>query len=694
MPAIGSERPSKASKVAKEVALQDPLTALPGIGPTTAARLQALGLYRVEDLLFHLPSRYQDRRFLTALASLQAGMETAVLAEVVAMERLPGRRPQWRFSLRDGTGSLAVRFFHLTPYQRQQWRIGRRFWCFGEVRAGQGSWEMIHPEWESADRPDFRPPEHLTPFYPSTAGIHQQQWRRFLQMALALLPSLEDPLAPLLPGWLPLSECLRQIHQGTESSPEHVLPYRRRLALEELLAHHLALRRARQQNAPLLQRPRPVCDHLWQKLLRTLPFQPTPAQERVIAEIVADLGKEQPMRRLLQGDVGSGKTLVAVATILHAVAMGMQVALMAPTEILAKQLQEQLEKWLRPLSVAVGSLTGSLASRERQAVLGALATGELAVLCGTQALFQEGVTFAHLGLVIIDEQHRFGVDQRRKLLEKGRLPHLLVMTATPIPRSLAMTLHADLDLSIIDALPPGRQPIETLVLSDHRRVELIERLRGLLQQGRQIYWVCPLIEESELLALQAAEASFRQLQEALPEFPIALIHGRQRVDQKNQSMEAFRRGDVQILVATTVIEVGVDVPNASVMVIENAERLGLAQLHQLRGRVGRGTAQSLCLLLYRGPLSVKARERLQIMRDSQDGFVIARKDLEMRGPGEFLGIRQSGEFSFRVADLLRDEDLLALLPDLASALERQPKARDVVLERWLGKRLQGYGAIG
>ena len=682
-------------KAAQRLRPQDSLTALPGIGPALAERMASLGLERVEDLFFHFPLRFQDRRRLLPIAALRPGMECAALGEIVDLQRQQGRREQWLLRLTDGSPStLTLRFFHLSPALRQQWHSGRRLWCFGELRSGAHGLEMLHPEWQLADRPDFRPPEHLTPFYPSTEGMHQQQWRRFMSAAFTLLPTLADPMQDLLSDWPTLADSIRYLHQGAERAPTPSDREWQRLALEELLAHHLALRQERERETTQQIKACAPDARLWQKLRAELPFAPTAAQDKVIAEAVADLAGNRPMRRLVQGDVGSGKTLVATAVLLHAVAAGMQVAMMAPTEILASQLYERLQSWIAHLNVSVGLLLGSQGMRQRRATMADLQDGKLAVVCGTQALFQENVEFSRLGMVIIDEQHRFGVDQRRRLLEKGDMPHLLVMTATPIPRTLAMTLHADLDLSTIDALPPGRQPIETVVLADDRREELIQRLDHLLAAGRQIYWVCPLIEESEMLQLQAAETSYAELQMALPGTPIALLHGRQRSEEKRQIMEAFRRGELRILVATTVIEVGVDVPDASVMVIEHAERLGLAQLHQLRGRVGRGVQASICVLMYHAPLSIKARERLRIMRESQDGFVIARKDLEMRGPGEFLGVRQSGERQLRIADLLRDEELLDLLPQLAQRLQYDyPEAVDLLIRRWLGTAT-AYAGVG
>lgn len=677
--------------------LQSSVSALRGVGPALVQRLQRMDLWRVQDILFHLPSRYQDRRHISSMAALQPGQECAVLGEIVSIDHQRGRREQWLVTLSDGSGRLLIRLFHMVAALRGQWQVGRQLWCFGELRGGFHGLEMVHPEWQMADVPQFRAPRHLTPFYPSSEGISQAQWRRWVVQALTLLDQLPDYLEDRLPPqWPTLREGLRLLHESADEMPSPQHPAWQRLALEELLANHLAVRQTRQSgmmpNAPCLHSN----GQLWQRFLAQLPFVPTGAQDRVIAEINADLARHQPMRRLLQGDVGSGKTLVAAAAALTALDAGYQVAMMAPTEILAEQLYTRFRQWLEALDQDVGYLVGSRAPRARRETLEALASGRLGLVTGTQALFQEGVEFSRLGLVIIDEQHRFGVEQRRQLLEKGTMtmPHLLVMTATPIPRTLAMTVHADLEVSVIDALPPGRTPVETLVMPDSRRPELIGRMQHMLEEGRQIYWVCPLIEESEILELQAAEASFADLQMALPGVAIGLIHGRMRAAEKAEVMAAFQSGAVRILVATTVIEVGVDVPNASLMVIEHAERLGLAQLHQLRGRVGRGAQQSSCILLYHPPLSGKARERLRVMRETHDGFVIARKDLELRGPGEYLGTRQTGILQMRVADILRDEALLALVPELADQLlQEDADAAQAIVQRWLGNRLD-YGQVG
>ncbi|WP_075323003.1 ATP-dependent DNA helicase RecG [Acidithiobacillus albertensis] len=675
--------------------LQSSVSALRGVGPALVQRLQRMDIWRVQDVLFHLPSRYQDRRHLLPIGTLLPEQEAAVLGEITQVEHLRGRRDQWLVTLSDGTGQLYIRLFHMLAPMRAQWQEGRRLWCFGETRAGYQGLEMVHPEWQMADQPQFEAPTHLTPFYPSTQGITQAQWRRWVAQALTLVDQLPDYLAKYLgPAWPPLGEGLRLLHESAEEVPTPAHPAWQRLALEELLANHLAIRSARtagdETGAPVIK----ASGSLWTAFLKQLPFALTAAQQRVIAEINQNMAQARPMRRLLQGDVGSGKTLVAAAAALTAVEQNYQVALMAPTEILAEQLYDRFVEWLTPLGIQVGFLVGGLGQKARREVLENLHNQRIQIVVGTQALFQDEVKFAGLGLVIIDEQHRFGVDQRRQLLEKGTIPHLLVMTATPIPRTLAMTVHADLDLSIIDALPPGRSPVETLVVADTRRAELMTRMQHRLAEGDQIYWVCPLIEESEILALQAAETSYADLQAALPEVPIALVHGRLPAAEKARVMADFKAGKTRILVATTVIEVGVDVPNASLMVIEHAERMGLAQLHQLRGRVGRGQRQSSCILLYHPPLGGKARARLQVMRDSRDGFVIARKDLELRGPGEYLGTRQTGLLQMRVADMMRDEALLAELPRLATQLlHENPEVVQALIQRWLGNRLD-YSQVG
>ncbi|HRY15569.1 MAG TPA: ATP-dependent DNA helicase RecG, partial [Candidatus Competibacteraceae bacterium] len=590
------------------------ITTLKGVGPKLAERLWRLGLHTAEDVLLHLPLRYQDRSHITPIDQLQPGEEAQIEATVVG-SRISGNSRRFLLCcLNDGTGDLTLRFFHFSPAQ-QQWlyQTGARLRCFGEVRAGYtGGLEMIHPECRRIE-PDTPPVEDcLTPIYPATAGLQQFTLRGLAEQALGYLES-----APLLPELLPsalldqlklpsIAEAVRLLHQP----PTHVAvaelengrhPARRRLAFEEMLAHQLSLRRLREQTRRQAAPPL-VSGSLSQRFLERLPFTLTSAQQRVLEEITADLAQPRPMLRLLQGDVGSGKTVVAAVAALRAVETGAQAALMAPTELLAEQHHRNFRDWLGELGLEVAWLTGRLTGKARRLLLERLATGEIQIAVGTHALFQEAVAFAELALVIVDEQHRFGVHQRLALREKGRAggrcPHQLIMTATPIPRTLAMSAYADLDTSVIDELPPGRRPVKTVAAPDHRRDQIIERIRQACRSGRQAYWVCPLIEESEALQYQAATVTAEQLTALLPELRVGLVHGRLAASAKEAVMAAFKAGELELLVATTVIEVGVDVPNASLMIIENPERLGLAQLHQLRGRIGRGSIDSSCVLLY------------------------------------------------------------------------------------------------
>ncbi len=686
-----------------------PVTALKGVGPKLADRLRRLGIASAEDVLLHLPLRYQDRTRVTPINQAQPGDEAQIEAEVVSSEVTARGRRFLLCHLTDGTGVLTLRFFHFSPAQEQLFsRPGMRLRCFGEVRQGYTGLEMIHPECRRVG-PDAPPvDDRLTPIYPTTAGLQQFTLRGLAEQALAQLHATAL-LPELLPAEIrtrlqlpPLAEALELLHRppaGTAladlESGRH--PARRRLAFEELLAHQLSLRRLRarmqRQAAP------PLADRggLSQRFLERLPFALTAAQQRVLAEIGADLAQPRPMLRLLQGDVGSGKTVVAAAAALRAVEAGAQAALMAPTELLAEQHYRNFRAWLEPLGLEVAWLTGRLTGKARQTLLERLAAGEIHVAVGTHALFQETVAFAELALAIVDEQHRFGVHQRLALREKGRqggrCPHQLIMTATPIPRTLAMSAYADLDTSTIDELPPGRQPVKTVVVPDSRRDEVIERIRQACRAGRQAYWVCPLIEESEALQCQAAAVTAERLTALLPELRIGLAHGRRSAADREATMSAFKAGELDLLVATTVIEVGVDVANASLMIIENAERLGLAQLHQLRGRVGRGAAHSSCVLLYRPPLSPIAHSRLAVLRECNDGFEIARRDLELRGPGEVLGTRQTGEQTLRVADLLRDQDLLNAVRHTADALLRDhPDRVEPLIRRWIGGSAR-YGEV-
>jgi ATP-dependent DNA helicase RecG len=687
------------------LAPEDPVTRLSGVGPALAARLERLGVRSVQDLAFLLPTRYEDRTRVVPIGALRAGERAVIEGEVLLVEVVRRRRPMLVAAFGDATGMLTLRFFHFTARQQQSLARGVRLRCFGEVRAGQRGLEMVHPEYLRLDASDAPAEASLTPIYPATEGLAQARIRQLVRLALGALgdgpPELLPPGALAGRGLPGLREALHTLHRpppdadlAALESGEH--PARRRLALEELLAHQLAMRalrhRARRQSAWPLSG-----DELVERFIQELPFALTGAQRRVIAEVRADLAQAVPMMRLVQGDVGSGKTVVAAAAALQAVACGAQAAVMAPTELLGEQHHANFRSWLEPLGVGVCWLSGSQSAAERRAALRRLGSGEAAVAVGTHALFQEGVSFQRLALAIIDEQHRFGVHQRLALTDKGtgsgRRPHQLVMTATPIPRTLAMATYADLDTSIIDELPPGRGQVRTVAMPESRRAEVIARIRDACAAGRQAYWVCPLIEESDQLQAQAAEETAVLLAESLPELTIGLIHGRLRPAEKERIMGAFKGSEIHLLVATTVIEVGVDVPRASLMIIENAERMGLAQLHQLRGRVGRGEEEASCVLLYRPPLSAAATTRLAAMRDSNDGFEIARTDLQLRGPGEVLGIRQTGLLGLKVADLVRDQPLMPLVRDLADQLlQRHPDTVAELTRRWIGEATR-YGQV-
>lgn len=670
-------------------------TNLRGVGPQLAERLAKLGIHSTQDILFHLPYRYQDRTRITPIANSRAG-DYAVIEGVVMSNRVQfARRRVWTCQIQDLTGRIECRFFHFNQSQRARLTIGSRVRCFGEIRLFQNRLTMVHPEYQMVG--DKTPvAETLTPIYPTTEGISQQMWRKLTDQVLKLAQHgklCEELLPPeCLTQFklMDLQQALQFIHRPPPSielarleNGDH--PAQIRLAFEELLANQCALLRVRQQIKT--QSARPLLVREPQKLLDGLPFELTQAQQRTLAEISADLQSECPMLRLLQGDVGSGKTIVAAVSALQAIDSGCQVALMAPTEILAEQHYQNFSAWFDALGINTMFLSGKSTARDRREVLQFLAMGEVDCLIGTHALFQEDVIFKKLGLVIIDEQHRFGVHQRLALAHKGEThhPHQLIMTATPIPRTLAMTAYADLDISIIDELPPGRTPIKTVVMQNNKRDAVMERVCKVIESGRQVYWVCTLIEESESLQAQAAEDTATMLSEALAPVQVGLIHGRMKPAQKEQLMAQFKAGRLDLLVATTVIEVGVDVPNASLMVIENAERLGLAQLHQLRGRVGRGQYESYCVLLYQPPLTEIGQARLEIMRETNDGFKIANKDLELRGPGEVLGTRQTGLARLRIANLLRDRELLPAVKQAATMLiELFPARVQPLIARWLG----------
>jgi ATP-dependent DNA helicase RecG len=678
------------------------------VGAALAQRLSKLGVTRVADLLFLLPLRYEDRTQITPIGSLLPGTRAAVEGEIQLTEIAYRGRRQLLSRISDGSGMLTLRFFHFSASQQHNLARGTRLRCFGEVRRGPLGLEMVHPEYRRVREEPAALDETLTPIYPLTEGVPQGRLRALIAEALRELehtgPADLLPADLQLPPGMPtLRQALEYLHAPPRGARLTELaagrhPAQRRLAFEELLAHHLALKlrkRALQTDpaAPLADEGR-----LAKRFLAALPFELTRAQAAALADADTDLAGSVPMVRLLQGDVGCGKTVVAAAAAARAAGSGAQAALMAPTELLAEQHWRNFCEWFRPLGETVALVSGALPARTRRSALAGIAAGEVRVVVGTHALFQEGIEFANLALVIVDEQHRFGVQQRLRLSEKGqrggRLPHQLIMTATPIPRTLAMTAYADLDISVIDELPPGRTPVHTVVVPEQRRAEVVARIVEACRAGRQAYWVCPLIDISEELRAQAAEETAAQLAAALPGIRVGLVHGRMPAAARDAAMLAFKAGRLQLLVATTVIEVGVDVPNATLMVIENAERMGLAQLHQLRGRVGRGSAASSCVLLYRAPLSPLARERLRVIRDSADGFEIARRDLELRGPGELLGTRQTGLEQLRVADLMRDADLLPRVQQSAERLLEEHRERAAALTlRWVGAG-ERYGRVG
>ncbi|ELY9422823.1 ATP-dependent DNA helicase RecG [Cronobacter dublinensis] len=674
-----------------------PLSSLTGVGASQSAKLAKIGLHTVQDLLLHFPLRYEDRTHLYPINDLLPGIYATVEGEVLNCNITFGGRRMMTCQISDGTGILTMRFFNFNAAMKNSLSAGRRVLAYGEAKRGKYGAEMIHPEYRiqgDLSTPEMQ--ETLTPVYPTTEGIRQATLRKLTDQALELLDTCA--IAELLPpelsqGLMSLPEALRTLHRPPPDmkledveSGQH--PAQRRLILEELLAHNLSMLALRAGAQRYHTQALTAKDSLKNQLLASLPFKPTGAQARVVAEVEHDMALDIPMMRLVQGDVGSGKTLVAALAALRAIANGKQVAMMAPTELLAEQHANNFRNWFAPLGIEVGWLAGKQKGKARQAQQEAIASGKVSMVVGTHAIFQEQVQFNGLALVIIDEQHRFGVHQRLALWEKGQQqgfhPHQLIMTATPIPRTLAMTAYADLDTSVIDELPPGRTPVTTVAIADTRRSEIIERVRSACQEGRQAYWVCTLIEESELLEAQAAEATWEELKTTLPDLNVGLVHGRMKPADKQAVMQAFKQGEMHLLVATTVIEVGVDVPNASLMIIENPERLGLAQLHQLRGRVGRGAVASHCVLLYKSPLSKTAQLRLQVLRDSNDGFVIAQKDLEIRGPGELLGTRQTGNAEFKVADLLRDQAVIPQVQRIARHIHEQyPEHAQALIERWM-----------
>ncbi len=675
------------------------VTSLSGVGVKIAEKLSKIGLHSVQDLLFHLPIRYEDRTRIYPIAKLHAGLWAAVQGKVMSVDTLFARKKMLTVKISDGNGTLVLRFFNFTAAMKNQFTQDRLVSVYGEVKRGNYGLEIIHPDYQFfSSAPETK--QSLTPVYPTTEGLRQTTLRNLTEQALVLLEkSAVEELLPqgVYDKQLSLSQALQTIHRPPPSIDlnafdEGKTPAQQRLIIEELLAQNLsmlAIRRKGQRDNALPLQPE---GKLKKKLLDQLPFEPTNAQKRVVNEIEADLAQSHPMMRLVQGDVGSGKTLVAALAAIRAIEQGYQVALMAPTELLAEQHVVNFTHWLEPLGITTGWLAGKLKGKAKQAELEKIATGEAKMVVGTHALFQDNVKFQHLALVIIDEQHRFGVHQRLKLREKGEaqgsFPHQLIMTATPIPRTLAMTAYADLETSVIDELPPGRTPIQTVAIPDTKRNDIIDRVRhACLSEGKQAYWVCTLIDESEVLEAQAAADTAEELQKQLPELKIGLVHGRMKPAEKQLIMQQFKNNELHLLVATTVIEVGVDVPNASLMIIENPERLGLAQLHQLRGRVGRGMVASHCVLLYHSPLSKTAQKRLGVLRESNDGFVIAQRDLEIRGPGELLGTKQTGVADFKIADLIRDQRLIPDIQRMAHYIHNNyPDNANAIIKRWLGER--------
>ena len=678
-----------------------PLTALSGVGAAISEKLSRIGIHNLQDLLFHLPNRYEDRTRITPIADLRPEQYATIEGFVQTCDVQFGRRPILTVTLSDGTSKITLRFFNFNAGMRNGFQIGARVKAFGEVKRGRFMAEIHHPEYQIIrDNAPLILEENLTPIYSTTEGLKQTSLRKLTDQALALLDKIQ--IAEILPDEFnphpfSLKEAIRFLHRPPPDISLEMLeqgkhPAQQRLIFEELLAHNLAMQKVRLGTQQFSALPLYAQSDLKQRFLAQLPFHPTNAQIRVVADIEKDLTKPYPMMRLVQGDVGSGKTLVAALAALTAIGNAKQVALMAPTEILAEQHAENFRRWFAPLGIQVGWLTGKVKGKARQSELEKIKNGALQMVVGTHALFQEEVEFADLALVIIDEQHRFGVHQRLLLREKGEkagfYPHQLIMTATPIPRTLAMTVYADLDTSIIDELPPGRTPISTVVVSEERRAQIVARVHhACTQEKRQAYWVCTLIDESEVLEAQAAEATAEDLCKALPQLRIGLVHGRMKPAEKQQIMAAFKAAELDLLVATTVIEVGVDVPNASLMIIENAERLGLSQLHQLRGRVGRGSTASYCVLMYKPPLGKISQKRLQVLRDSQDGFVISEKDLEIRGPGEVLGTKQTGMAEFKVANLMRDRKMIPMVQHYAHELMvKYPNVADCLIKRWLNQR--------
>ena len=682
--------------------LSDPIISISGLGKKTSDRLNQLGIHSLEHLLFHLPSRYQDKTSITPLSSASVNDEILIEASIDRIEVIPSRQRQLLCYLSDNQNHrVLLRFFHFTQYQKQALVRGETIQCFGEIKIGRQGLEMHHPEYRiiSQDqKPLFEPT--LTPVYPLCAGVSQNKMKQWVNKALEVLKAsvIDDYFEKITNNTMPsLKDSLFLLHHPNKDedllkieSFNHIS--QQRLIIEELATHQLSLLKIKEARKSKESKPISIRSSLSNKLISSLEFDLTSAQSRCINQINEDLSTSEPMLRLLQGDVGSGKTIVAVFALIQVAENNFQTAVMAPTEILARQHLQNFTNYLSPLGIQIAFLSGSQNTQERKDNLSLIENGKAKVIIGTHALFQENVYFDDLALVIIDEQHKFGVHQRLSLSKKANVtPHQLVMTATPIPRSLTMSAYADLDTSIIDELPPGRQTIETVALSNARRDELIEKIKQISKEGRQIYWVCTLIEESEALRAESAEKTFAYLSDNLKDLKVVMIHGRLTKSEKEIIMSDFASGKTNLLVATTVIEVGVNVPNASLMIVENSERLGLAQLHQLRGRVGRGSEKSACVLLYQSPLSQTAKERLDILRQSNDGFLIAQKDLELRGPGEILGTQQTGIASMKIANIVRDAYLLKQVGYYSSKmLEAEHDSQNALISRWIDEEKTHY----
>ena len=682
--------------------ISDPIISIKGLGKKTSDRLNQLGIHTLEHLVFHLPTRYQDKTSITPLSDARINDEILIEATIDRIEVIPSRQRQLLCYLSDQQNHrILLRFFHFTQYQKQALIRGESMQCFGEIKIGRKGLEMHHPEYRITSQ-NQRPllEQNLSPIYPLCSGISQNKMKQWINYSLEVLKisQLDDYFEKITQHSMPsLKSSLMLLHHPEKNEDlskietfKHIS--QQRLIIEELATHQLSLlktkkaRKGKKTNAFILK------NTLSDKLLDSLDFKLTNAQSSCIKEINDDLASSEPMLRLLQGDVGSGKTIVAVFALIQAVENNFQAAIMAPTEILARQHLQNFTHYLESLDIQIAYLSGSQNTQERREQLSLIESGEAKVVIGTHALFQESVSFKDLSLVIIDEQHKFGVHQRLSLTKKAQTtPHQLVMTATPIPRSLTMSAYADLDTSVIDELPPGRQAVETIALSNARREELITKIRKISDEGRQIYWVCTLIEESEALRAESAEKTFTYLKDHLEELTVVMIHGKLSKVEKESIMKDFENGLINLLVATTVIEVGVNVPNASLMIVENAERLGLAQLHQLRGRVGRGSEKSICILMYQSPLSDNARERLDILRQSNDGFMIAQKDLELRGPGEILGTQQTGIASMKIANIIRDAYLLKEAGYYSSKmLEASLESQNALINRWIDEEKTHY----